>query len=312
MTSCSLVANGLVSQVSGAVPTFSYHRTAHFGDYFGIQMTYLNGQSTCYQTGATPNFTPVIQNVAASYSVHCQFSIQGPTYTGIFCPNAPVTNIPNGVLTVSYINWYQNEPTPIPFLATFGPSPAPSTVTATVGAVATATATSTSTVSPGIASTATVYAAGATQTYTNTIIVTHTQTTTNTNYVSSCAAPPAASSSSRSSFSSAAQISSSTASALPTLSGFFRSCPADDGKAYVVGGKIFQIVCSYDRDGTTQTVIQLGNSLTGCITINELGCPDSIGFVDSYIIGSCIFVARSVSIQPRCKLFIDPRTESII
>jgi hypothetical protein len=103
MTSCSLVAPGLVSEVSGAVPTFSYRRTAHAGDYFGVQMTYLNGRSTCYQTGALPGFTPVIKNQAAGYTVNCQFITQGTTYTGIYCPPASVTSIPDGVLT-AYAN----------------------------------------------------------------------------------------------------------------------------------------------------------------------------------------------------------------
>ncbi|KAJ4338869.1 hypothetical protein N0V87_003554 [Didymella glomerata] len=119
MTSCSLVAPGLVSEVSGAMPTFSYRRTAHAGDYFGVQMTYLNGRSTCYQTGALPGFTPVIKNQAAGYTVNCQFITQGTTYTGIYCPPASVTSIPDGMLTVSYINSRAGQPTPIPFLATF-------------------------------------------------------------------------------------------------------------------------------------------------------------------------------------------------
>ncbi|KAJ4309180.1 hypothetical protein N0V94_009043 [Neodidymelliopsis sp. IMI 364377] len=101
MTSCSLVANGLVSQYNGQVPTFSYRQTGHSDDYFGIQMTYMNGASTCYS--GRPSFTPVIQNTAAGFSVQCQFVISN-AYSGIYCPNALVTNIPNGVLTVSYKN----------------------------------------------------------------------------------------------------------------------------------------------------------------------------------------------------------------
>ncbi|KAJ4383216.1 hypothetical protein N0V86_001260 [Didymella sp. IMI 355093] len=222
MTSCSLVAPGLVPDVSGAVPTFSYSRNGHYGDYFGVQMTYLNGQSTCYQTGALPGFTPVIKNTAAGYSVQCQFITQGSAYTGIYCPPASVTSIPDGVLTVSYINSRAGQPTPIPFYATFGPSPLPRAVTATTGAVATSTATSTLTVNPGFASTATVYVAGATQTYTNTIIVTRTSTTTNTNYVSSCASPPPVSSPSR--------AASSPPASPSTPNGFSNRCPADNGK----------------------------------------------------------------------------------
>ncbi|KAF1930295.1 uncharacterized protein M421DRAFT_49643, partial [Didymella exigua CBS 183.55] len=149
MTSCSLYASGLVPDVNGAVPTFSYRRDGHSNDYFGVQMTYLRGQSTCYQTGVKPSFTPVVQNTAARFSANCEFGIQPSGYTGIFCPAVPVTNIPDGVFTVSYINLAQGLPTPIPFLATFGPSPAPRAVTATAGAVTTSTSTSTSTVAPG-------------------------------------------------------------------------------------------------------------------------------------------------------------------
>lgn len=187
-------------------------------------MTYMNGASTCYQ-GSSPRFTPVIQNAASRYTVNCQFVTQGTTYTGIYCPSAAVTGIPDGVLTVSYINWAGSGPTPAPYFATFGPSPAPRAVSATIGAVTTSTATRTFTVSPGFASTATVYAAGTTQTYTNTIIVTQTKSTTNTNYVSSCAAlissssqPPNSPSPSRLP-SSSSTATSSAASVLPTPSG---------------------------------------------------------------------------------------------
>lgn len=279
MTSCLLVASGLVPDVSGAVPTFSYRRTGHVSDYFGVQMTYLNGQSTCYQTGALPGFTPVIKNEAARYTVSCQFLTEGLTYTGIYCP-APVTSIPDGVLTISHINSRAGQPTPIPFLATFGPSPAPKAVTATAGAVATSTSTSTVT-APGSASTTTAFITGATQTATTTIIVTQTRSTTNTNYVSSCASPPPTSSSSRavSSSASAPALSSSSSSSssvrpsatasgvLATPSGFANSCPADNGKLISTSAGTFKITCDYDRAGTTIGPFRPGNGFLGCVNL---------------------------------------------
>ncbi|XPS97036.1 hypothetical protein M3J09_006279 [Ascochyta lentis] len=272
MTSCSLVAPGLVSQYGGQVPTFSYRQTSHSGDYFGIQITYMNGASTCYN--GSPNFTPVIVNPANGYSVDCSFVISS-AYSGIYCANAAVTGIPDGVLTVSYKNWSNTQPTPIAYPATFGPSPAPRAVTATAGAVATSTATQTSTVSPNFASTATVYAAGTTETYTNTIIVTQTRITTNTNYVSSCTTPPVISSSdisssrpaASSSLLSTALSSSSSSAAAPSPSASGLQCPGADVETYAVGSKLFQIVCNYDRDGTSQGLFQPGNGLAGCITL---------------------------------------------
>lgn len=153
MSGCSLVAPGLVAQVSGQAPIFEYVRP-HTSDYFGVQVTYVQSASTCYGVNSIPRFTPIIQNTAAGYTKTCQF-LTTTSYTGIFCTGAPVTEIPDGQLTVSFKGYTGSaNAAPIPFTASFGPSPAAATVTNT--ATVTATATQTSTVGGGFASTSTV------------------------------------------------------------------------------------------------------------------------------------------------------------
>lgn len=153
MSGCSLVAPGLVAQVSGQAPIFEYVKP-HTSDYFGVQLTYLQGTSTCYGVNSIPTFTPIIQNTAAGYTKTCQF-LTTTSYTGIFCTGAPVTNIPDGQLTVTFRGYTGGANTaPIPFTASFGPSPAAATVTKT--ATATTTATHTNTVAGRAASTSTV------------------------------------------------------------------------------------------------------------------------------------------------------------
>ena len=152
MAGCSLAAPGLVSQVSGVAPVFQYTRY-HSDDYFGIQMTYLQAGATCYGVNSIPRFTPVIQNTAIGFTRTCQFET-APQYTGIYCPSAPVNQIPDGTLTVTF-KGYTGAPNtaPVPFTASFGPSPAAKTVSNTVYSTQTATQTATA---PGpFASTAT-------------------------------------------------------------------------------------------------------------------------------------------------------------
>jgi hypothetical protein len=153
MAGCSLVAPGLVAQVSGQTPIFQYVRP-HTSDYFGVQMTYLQSTTTCYGQNSIPRFTPIIQNTAAAYTKTCQF-LTTTSYTGIFCTGAPISEIPDGHLTVTFKGYTGSSVTaPIPFTASFGPSPAAATTTRT--ATVTATAVQTDTVGGGFASTSTV------------------------------------------------------------------------------------------------------------------------------------------------------------
>src|SRR5690242_8074037 len=249
MTSCSLFASGLVSEVNGATPTFSYRRSDHRDDYFGVQLTYLRGASTCFQPGAIAQITPVIRNDAARFSEDCVFKTQGTTYTGLFCSDAAVTDIPNGPLTVTYNNLPRGQPTPIPFVALFGPSPAPQTATAFANAMASSTSTSTAIRSPDFASTMTVYSAGATQTQTITVYVTQTQTTTNTNYVSSCSISGSSSSPSLiSSSSTTTATNTTTATDLPVATSPV-VCQASNGQIINTSVGTVVVECGIDRAG---------------------------------------------------------------
>ncbi|KAF2443067.1 hypothetical protein P171DRAFT_433411 [Karstenula rhodostoma CBS 690.94] len=203
MSGCSFVAPGLVAQVSGQAPIFNYVEP-HTSDYFGLQMNYLQSTSTCYGVNSIPEFTPIIQNTAAGYTKTCQF-LAAESSTGILCTGAPVTEIPDGKLTVTFQGYTGNANTaPIPFTASFGPSPAAATTTntATVIEIATQTSTvdgefaSTSTVDGGFAttvtasggpsSTQTAYTPSTTVTTTNVVGGTTAVTITETNTVSSC------------------------------------------------------------------------------------------------------------------------------
>jgi hypothetical protein len=126
MAGCSLFASGLPAQVSGQPPIFEF--TQPYSDnYFGVQLTYLQNAATCYGTNSIPRFTPVIQNTDAKYTRTCDF-LTTPSYTGLFCTKAPVSEIPDGTLTISFKGYTGAAHTaPIPFKAVFGRSPAPKT-----------------------------------------------------------------------------------------------------------------------------------------------------------------------------------------
>ncbi|KAF1945266.1 hypothetical protein EJ02DRAFT_419549 [Clathrospora elynae] len=111
MSGCSLVAAGLPALIGSATPTFSYNPNQHTfaaNDYFGVQVTYMSGTTTCY-SGTRPTFTPVISNPYLLYTRTCAYVTQGApaTYTGIYCPDAKLWNWINaGAYTIdNYVNF---------------------------------------------------------------------------------------------------------------------------------------------------------------------------------------------------------------
>ncbi|KAF2030878.1 hypothetical protein EK21DRAFT_88595 [Setomelanomma holmii] len=261
-TGCSFVASDLVSEYSGQVPTFSYRATSHSDDYFGVQMTFLTGTSTCY--GATPSGTPYITNSAAGFSRDCLWNyIASQEYTALVC-TASVTDIPDGPLTISYEGVAADAAqSPMPFVATFGPSPtAQVTTTSTTTSILDVIATSTASADP--ITTVTVTESGSPINGQNTVQVTQPTTSTSTVYVSSCSSSsPAMASSTPSSDPSSSRISSSsgvssttlpptsialassTSTSVPPSSTVF--CPGSDGSIIQTYAGPIQDECYTDR-----------------------------------------------------------------
>ena len=138
MAGCSFVASGLVAELSGQPPIFEY-TTPYSDNYFGVQLTYMQNSATCYGVNSVPQFTPIIQNTDAKYTKTCQF-LSTTSYTGIFCSSAPVAEIPEGTLTISFKGYTGHPHTaPIPFKASFGHKPVPRTETKEATKTATTT-----------------------------------------------------------------------------------------------------------------------------------------------------------------------------
>ncbi|OAL51752.1 hypothetical protein IQ07DRAFT_642669 [Pyrenochaeta sp. DS3sAY3a] len=151
MTGCSLVASGLVSNAGGQVPTFN-HALANptsSANYYGIQVTYMSGTSTCYD--GFPPFTPILKNDAQQFTRTCEFIVQGSDYTAILCPDAhPTAFLDSGVLTISFAEAQKRGvPAPAPVTASYGAVAGWETPTLTATSTATATTTPTPTSKAG-------------------------------------------------------------------------------------------------------------------------------------------------------------------
>jgi hypothetical protein len=312
MSGCSLVAPGLPSQLNGVTPTFSYNPSNP--NYFGVQVTYLSGSSTCNYPTGTATFTPYLYSGKATAT--CDFNTAGD-YSQVVCSNVPVTAFNNGAYTIGYsgVKGISSNRSPIPFTFTMGTSPAANTVTVVTSTAATTTSTTTAAAAAAATTTQTSYFSTVTQTNTvsSNVVVTDSQT----KYVSSCtpkvpapdpSSPPKPSSTpavSSSSFSkgassipsasssistpgasSAPEVSSPKPSLSPSSSALPSSrpypsfpssiaCPNANGTIYSTSNGNYIIECYVDRSDHDLESVQ-ASSFYACISqcVSTAGCVD--------------------------------------